>query len=71
MASRKHYTMGAGKYYFSIRSGQQQIRMNRKDKDEASYAYHSYLEVGKNCEWLGKWNGKKFEDTTPPVQEEK
>ena len=69
MASRKHYTMGTGKYYFSIRSGQQQIRMNRKDKKEATYAYQSYLDVGKNCEWLGKWNGKKFEDTAPPVQE--
>lgn len=62
--------MGTGRYFFSIRSGQQQIRMNRKEKKDAIYAYLNYKDVGKNCEWLGMWNGKKFEDTTPPTSEE-
>jgi len=70
MASRKNYTMGVGKYYFSIKSGQQSITMNRIEKKDAIYAFLNYKNIGKNCEWLGKWNGKKFEDNTPPTAEE-
>ena len=70
MASRKHYTKGVGKYYFAIKSGQQTITMNRKEKGDAAYAYWNYRNIGKNCEWLGMWNGKKYEDTTPPPAEE-
>ena len=43
--------------------------MNRTEKADASYAYWNYKNIGKNCEWLGMWNGKKFEDTTPPANE--
>jgi hypothetical protein len=64
--NRKNFTMGAGKYYFQIKSGQQSITICRKNKDAAKQAFNKYVQVGKNVEWLGKWNGKSFDETTEP-----
>jgi len=63
---KKHFTLGVGKYYFNIRTGQQNITMSRADKKEATYAYLKYVELGKDVEWLGRWEGKKFSETTAP-----
>ncbi|TVQ47595.1 MAG: hypothetical protein EA362_06270 [Saprospirales bacterium] len=63
---RKNFTMGTGKYYFQVRSGHSMITINRKSKPAAISTYMHYKKIGKNCEWLGKWNGKKFiEDSAP------
>ncbi|MEZ4980300.1 MAG: hypothetical protein R2769_01685 [Saprospiraceae bacterium] len=64
--NRKNFTMGPGKYYFQIRSGQQLITICRKTKDAAEQAFSKYLQVGKNVDWLGKWNGKTFVETSEP-----
>jgi hypothetical protein len=66
MASRKNYTMGVGNYYFTIKSLPNNITIYRKTREAAEHAYLSYLRVGKDCEWLGKWDGKKFHESTPP-----
>ncbi len=29
-------------------------------------AYQQYQRIGKNCEWLGCWNGEEFEEATAP-----
>lgn len=63
---KKKFARGTGTYYFNIKSGQQSITITRKSKPEAINCYLNYLDVGKDCEWLGVWNGKKFEETTPP-----
>lgn len=64
--ARRNYTMGIGKYYFQIKSGQQNIIMNRDTKQAAVDAYLKYRKIGKNCEWLGRWEGKKYSDKGAP-----
>ncbi|MCB0602547.1 MAG: hypothetical protein KDC28_15020 [Saprospiraceae bacterium] len=61
------YRLGEGKYYFNIVSGMQTILVSRREKTAAIGAFQKYLSVGKTCEWLGKWNGKDFIDTSLPV----
>jgi len=63
---KKQFTLGVGKYYFNIRTGQQNITICRTDKNDAIYAYLNYVEIGKDVEWLGRWEGKKFSETTSP-----
>lgn len=65
---KKNFKMGAGKYYFHIRSGQQNIVIMRDNKKEASNAYFYYKRIGKFCEWLGQWDGKEFTDTSAPLE---
>ncbi len=66
MASKK-FDYGQGIYYFSIRSGgQSSITIKRTNKNEAAMRFYSYKNLGKEVEWLGMWNGKKFEDTGMP-----
>jgi len=62
----KYFKMAAGHYYFHLKSGQQNILMYRKSKEAAVDAYYRYVKVGKNCDWLGKWTGRKFEDNAVP-----
>lgn len=70
MASKK-FDYGVGMYYFSIRnSAMNSITIKRTNKGEAVRSYLSYKKVGKNCEWLGKWAGKKFEETGAPSLKE-
>ena len=39
------------------------MMVSRKTRDEALYAFQSYIKQRKDCDWLGRWNGKAFEDT--------
>ena len=66
MANRKNFTMGVGHYYFTIKSVPNNITIYRKTKEAAEQAYLSYVRVGKDCEWLGKWDGKNFKENHPP-----
>ncbi len=59
---KKHFTLGIGNYYFSVRNGSSDIMIKRKKKQEALNAYHSYQKIGKDCEWHGCWDGKKFKE---------
>ncbi|MFK7773931.1 MAG: hypothetical protein AB8F94_17400 [Saprospiraceae bacterium] len=63
---KKKFELGVGKYYFNIRNGQQNITLSRAEKSDAVYTYLNYVQLGKDCEWLGKWEGKKFSDNTAP-----
>ena len=63
----KKFDYGQGIYYFNIRNGgHNSITIKRKNKDEAINRYLSYKSLGKDCEWLGKWEGKKFVETSQP-----
>lgn len=64
----KKFSMGVGKYYFNIKTGQQSITITRKSKQDAINTFLGYVNIGKDCEWLGCWNGKKFDETTPPAK---
>jgi len=68
MASRnKKFDFGQENYYFEIRNGSiGRITIKRKEKQEAVYTFLNYKRVGKNVEWLGKWEGKKFVETEEP-----
>lgn len=63
---KKHFTLGKGKYYFNVKSGHSNITIHRGDKKTAVNIFNSYKRVGKEVEWLGKWTGKKFAETTEP-----
>lgn len=63
---KKNFTMGEGHYYFSIKNGQQNITMYRKTKQAAVDAFQNYVKVGKDIEWHGCWDGKKFSESNPP-----
>jgi len=38
--------------------------MFRETKEAAIATYRQYERLGKKVEWLGVWNGKKFEQNT-------
>lgn len=63
---KKKFELGVGKYYLNIRNGQQNITLSRTKKSDAIYAYLNYVQLGKDCEWSGKWEGKKFSDNITP-----
>ncbi len=63
----KHFKMGVGKYYFTVRNGQNNITISRAKKDEAVNAYLNYINLGKDVNWLGAYNGKNFDDNEAPV----
>lgn len=66
MARRKtkSFDFAKGVYYFNINKGYNSaITIKREEKNKALLAYSNYLVTQKgNCEWLGKWDGKKFLD---------
>ncbi|MCB0570332.1 MAG: hypothetical protein KDC66_11235 [Phaeodactylibacter sp.] len=66
MRPRKSYTMGEGKYYFTIKAVPNNITIFRKTKNAAIEAFQKYMRAGKEVEWLGKWDGKKFIESAPP-----
>ncbi len=66
MRQRKGYTMGAGNYYFTIKAVPNNITIFRKTKNAAVDAFQMYQKAGKEVEWLGKWDGKKFVESAPP-----
>ena len=64
MRKKKGFKKNSGYYFFNIKMGYQNtITISRKTKEEAVYAFSSYLKQKKNCEWLGLWNGKEFVDS--------
>lgn len=65
--SKKNFSPGKGKYYFTIKSMPNNITISRKDKNLAADAFRRYQKAGKEIEWLGKWDGKKFTEDTPPA----
>jgi hypothetical protein len=67
MRWKKKYTMGKGKYYFTIKSTPNNITIFRKKKQAAIDAFLKYKQLGKEIEWLGKWDGKKFTESSPPA----
>jgi len=68
MASKKNFAMGKGKYYFTIKSSPNNITIFRDTVKAAADTYHKYILLGKECEWLGEWDGKKFpKNSTPPL----
>lgn len=64
---KKNYPLGVGKYYFTVNSGLRPIMIHRSVKNEALHQYQSYKKNGKDCEWLGCWNGKTFDETSPTL----
>ena len=66
--STKKFDYGVGKYYFTIKTTPNNITMYRNTKTEAQEVFKKYYNLGKTMEWLGKWEGKKFVETTPPIK---
>lgn len=60
--STKKFEYAKDIYYFNIKKGyNNNITIKRKDKQLALDAFKNYLTTQKGkCEWLGKWDGKKF-----------
>ena len=58
----KKFEFGKGIYYFNIKKGyNNNITIKRLEKKKAIDAYKQYLKTQpENCDWLGKWDGKKF-----------
>lgn len=69
--SSKKFDYAVGKFYFTLKGSPSNITMHRNSKDEAEQAYIKYFSLGKQMEWHGKWNGKKFEETKPPMEKKK
>ena len=63
---KKSFDLATDRYYFKIDSGHSAITIHRKEKEVAIQTYKSYVKNGKSCEWLGKWDGKKFNETSEP-----
>ncbi len=68
MRWKKKFAMGKGKYYFTIKANPNNITIFRNTKRAATEAFMKYHRLGKEIEWLGKWDGKKFTESSPPVQ---
>jgi len=66
MRRKKSYAFKTDAYYFTVKSSPRDITMFRDTKEAAANTFKYYLAIGKKMEWLGKWNGKKFEETTTP-----
>lgn len=68
MRSGKKFDYAEGKYYFTIKTIPNNITMHRNTKEAAAEAFRKYLAIGKTVEWQGKWAGKKFAETSPPLK---
>ena len=64
----KKYSQGEGKYYFNVHSSFQTIMINRAVKEDAILQFLNYQKVGKKVEWLGRWNGKSYDETATPTE---
>jgi hypothetical protein len=67
MRYKKGFSYAKGTYYFTVKAIPNNITIYRKTKEAAADAYQKYVSLGKDIEWLGKWNGKQFLEATPPV----
>ena len=63
-SSKKHFAYGKGNYYLNIKEFPRNILLFRKSREDAQYIFNRYKNEGKTIEWMGCWNGKKFEDTS-------
>ena len=68
MRQRKVFNYEKVKYYFVIKSIPNDIKLHRLSKEEAVDAFLKYKAVKKKIEWLGVWNGKKFEEKSEPTE---
>ncbi len=68
--STKGFEFADGVYYFTIKSSPNNITIHRRDKQDAVRVFKQYVELGKDVEWLGRRDGKKFVETTPPVKKD-
>ena len=50
-------------YYFDIYTNNYPVTIHRKDRELAIKTFRRYQRAGKRCQWLGRWNGKKFEES--------
>ncbi len=55
MSRKKNYR--TDKFYFEVNN----IAIYRETEEAARQAFEDYNKVGKGPNWLGKWNGRKFE----------
>jgi hypothetical protein len=69
MRYKKGFNYAKSTYYFTVKSVPNNITIYRKSKEAAVDAYQKYVSLGKETEWLGKWNGKQFVEATPPQAE--
>ena len=67
MRRKKNYVFKTDAYYFTVKSSPKDITMYRNTKEAATDIFKHYSSVGKKLVWLGKWNGKKFEEVTTPT----
>ncbi len=60
--SKKKFDFAKDVYYFNIKKGyNNEITIKRMELSAAIHTYTNYLKTYKEaCEWLGKWDGKKF-----------
>ena len=64
MARRKKgFEYAEETYYFQVDGQYNPITIKRKSKEKAIKAYREYSKYPKDVTWLGKWNGKEFEES--------
>ena len=62
--STKKFDFGTDVYYFNVKNGyNNNITIKRNTRKDAIQSFQQYLKTKKNCEWLGRWNGNKFEES--------
>jgi hypothetical protein len=66
MRYKKGFNYSKSTYYFTVKAIPNNITIYRKSKEAAVDAYQKYVSLGKETEWLGKWNGKQFIEANPP-----
>lgn len=70
MRNNKKFDYGKGKYYLTVNSIPNNITLSRDNALTALNTFKKYDAVGKQVEWLGQWNGKKFVETNLPKESE-
>ncbi|MEZ5041627.1 MAG: hypothetical protein R2828_17165 [Saprospiraceae bacterium] len=67
MRAKKNFDYGKGKYYFTIKASPSNITIYRNEKGAAERTFLHYRAMGKDVEWHGKWDGKKFIEISQPA----
>ena len=64
MARKSHFKKAVGSYFFNVKMGYNNtIIISRKTRSDAEYAFDNYVKQKKQIEWLGQWDGKKYQDS--------
>ncbi len=66
MRKKSGFNFAENTYYFTIKSSPNNITIYRKDKREAVNIFIKYQEMGKDCQWHGKWDGKNWAESDVP-----